>query len=416
MEGFGEYLARKAFVQDKHVPYYLKWVSHCYSFLDQPDRRLLTVDQIQNYLNHLSKSRETWQVQQAEAALRLYGYYLSSAINKPPDVCKAAGELPATKDIWLPLEKKLRDALRLRHRSYSTEKTYLSWLRAFGNYVNWKTSAELSTADMQNFLSSLAIERRVAPSTQNQALNALIFFYRHVIEREPGPEDVCAVRALPKRRLPIVLSRAEIQSIFDHLSGTQRLMAVLIYGCGLRLKECLHLRIKDIDLDRDVVTVWGKGDKDRRTVLPATVRDDLISQIDAARVYYDQDRAKDINGVFLPNAIERKYPNAGKEWGWFWLFPAQVLSVDPHSHLLRRHHTHPSALQKGFKEAVFLAGVTKQASIHTLRHSFATHLIEKGYDIRTIQELLGHNNLQTTMIYTHVAKKNVLGVKSPLDG
>src|SRR3990172_6371841 len=415
MEGFEGYLVGKAFIQDKYIPYYIKWVSHCYAYLDLPDNCLLTPDQVQSYLNHISKTREDWQVQQAEAALRLYGYYLSSALTTPADAGEG-GEAPGTREIWTDLEKNLRDALRLRHRSYSTEKTYLSWLRAFGNHVAWKAPVELSTVDMQNFLSSLAIERRVAPSTQNQALNALIFFYRHVIEKEPGPEEVCAVRALPKRRLPVVLSRAEIQTLFEHLSGTHRLMAVLIYSCGLRLKECLHLRIKDIDLDRDIVTAWGKGDKDRRTMLPASVKDDLISQMAEARNLYNLDREKKLNGVYLPNAIERKYPNDGKEWGWFWIFPAQMLSVDPISHVLRRHHAHPSALQKAFKEAVFKSGVTKQASVHTLRHSFATHLVEMGYDIRTIQELLGHTSLQTTMIYTHVAKKNILGVKSPLDG
>jgi integron integrase len=376
---------------------------------------LLTSDQVQNYLNHISKTREDWQVQQAEAALRLYGYYLSSERKKPGDAGKA-GAQSGTRDLWETREKNFRDALRLRHRSYSTEKTYLSWLRAFGDYTGWKSPAELSTVDMQNFLSSLAIERRVSPSTQNQALNALIFFYRHILEKEPGPEEIRAVRALPKQRLPIVLAVKEIRSLFDCLSGTHRLMAMLIYGCGLRIKECLHLRIKDVDLERDIVTVWAKGDKNRKTVLPATVKIDLIGHINKVKPLYDEDRENNLNGVYLPNALEKKYPNAGKEWGWYWLFPAQTLSADPFTRTVRRHHVHPSSLQKAFKEAVLKAGVTKQASVHTLRHSFATHLLEKGYDIRTIQELLGHENLQTTMIYTHVAKKNALGVKSPLDG
>ncbi|MDH4241020.1 MAG: integron integrase [Phycisphaerae bacterium] len=413
LEGFEKYLTTAAFIQAKYVPYYLKWVSYCYSYLDQPDNCLLTSDHIQSYLNHVSKTREEWQVQQAEAALRLYGYYLSSELKKPAEAIETGP--PYTKNLWTDLEQHTRDALRLRHRSYSTEKTYLSWLRAFGGHVNWKTPSELSTVDMQNYLSSLAIERRVAPSTQNQALNALIFLYRHVLDKEPGPEEIHAVRALPKQRLPVVLASSEIQAIFERLQGTHRLMAMLIYGCGLRIKECMHLRIKDIDLERDVVTVWGKGDKNRSTVLPISVKNDLISHIREVRVLYDHDRKKNVNGVYLPNALERKYTNAGKEWAWFWVFPAQTLSVDPHTQVVRRHYTHPSSLQKAFKEAVGACGVTSQASVHTLRHSFATHLLEKGYDIRTIQELLGHESIQTTMIYTHVAKKNVLGVRSPLD-
>jgi integron integrase len=415
IEGFEKHLISKAFIKKKYVPFYIQWVSQCYAFLDQSDKCLLSSGQIQYYLNHISKTREDWQVQQADAALRLYGYYLSSE-HKPIEDPVEPDPSSETRGLWPALEKNTRDALRLRHRSYSTEKTYLSWLRAFGDHVNWKTPSDLSVTDMQNFLSSLAIERRVAPTTQNQALNALIFLYRHVLEKEPGPEEVNSVRALPKQRLPVVLSSLEIQSLFDRLQGTQRLMAMLIYGCGLRIKECLHLRIKDIDLERDIVSVWGKGDKNRNTVLPVSVKNDLISHIKEIRPLYDHDRKNNFNGVYLPNALERKYPNAGKEWAWFWVFPAQALSVDPHTHVVRRHYAHPSSLQKAFKDAVVAAGVTKQATVHTLRHSFATHLLEKGYDIRTIQELLGHENIQTTMIYTHVAKKNVLGVKSPLDG
>ncbi|MBI5849072.1 MAG: integron integrase [Nitrospirae bacterium] len=403
---FEQYLFQKAYIQQKYVPYYLKWVSYCYLFLDQPENIILTSDQIQCYLNHIAKTREDWQVKQAETALRLYGYFLSLKGEAQAETAMRSTS-PTNRDLWTELERKTGDALRLRRRSYSTEKTYIG---------DSRPPSDLTVADMQNFLSFLAVERRVAASTQNQALNALIFVYRHILEIDPGPEEIRSVRALPKRRLPVVLSGTEVQSLFDHLSGTHLLMARLIYGCGLRIKECMHLRIKDIDLERGIVTVWGKGDKERRTVLPSSVKDDLMSQIKTVRVVHDSDREKNLNGVYLPDALERKYPKAGKEWAWFWLFPAQTLSVDPLSHIVRRHYMHPSSLQKAFKEAVFKAGVTKQASVHTLRHSFATHLIEKGYDIRTIQELLGHEDLQTTMIYTHVAKMNVLGVKSPLDG
>jgi integron integrase len=191
---------------------------------------------------------------------------------------------------------------------------------------------------------------------------------------------------------------------------------MLIYGCGLRILECLSLRIKDIDIEQGIVIIRaGKGDKDRRTVLPESLKDDLISHCAEVRSLYDKDRKNEIKGVYLPGALEKKYPNAGKEWGWFWLFPSKSLSVDPRTLIVHRHHMHPASLQKAFKTAVADAGITRPSSVHTLRHSFATHLLENGYDIRTIQELLGHRNLQTTMIYTHVATKNILGVRSPLD-
>lgn len=193
-------------------------------------------------------------------------------------------------------------------------------------------------------------------------------------------------------------------------------MAMLIYGCGLRIHECLNLRIKDVDIEQGILVVRaGKGDKDRRTVLPESLKDELVRHIAEARSIYDNDRKDDLNGVYLPGALEKKYPKAGKEWGWFWVFPSKSLAVDPRTRIVRRHYMHPASLQKAFKTAASEAGIIKQASVHTLRHSFATHLLENGYDIRTIQELLGHRNLQTTMIYTHVATKNILGVRSPLD-
>jgi integron integrase len=300
--------------------------------------------------------------------------------------------------------------------SYSTEKTYLLWLRSFCGFIDCKSPDDLKTEDMQRFLSYLAVERKVSASTQNQALNALIFVYRHVLDKHIGEDELNAVRAVYKRRLPVVLTVKEVHLIFDKLTGINRLIAMLIYGCGLRVQECLSLRIKDVDIERGMVIVRsGKGDKDRRTVLPESLKDDLMLHIAETRFLYNSDRKDDINGVYLPGALEKKYPNAGKEWGWFWLFPSKSLSVDPSAYIVRRHHTHPSSLQKAFKSAVAESEIIKQASVHTLRHSFATHLLENGYDIRTIQELLGHSNLQTTMIYTHVTEKNILGVKSPLD-
>lgn len=405
---FKAYLLQKGTIKSHQVPYYLKWVADCYTFLNEPDSSFINSDQKKHFLVQMAKSHEEWQVKQADMALRLYQYFLSQEL-------KASATGTGTSGAWKAFEERLREALRLRHRSYSTEKTYITWARNFRAFVKDKEPQQLEGRDLQDFLSHLAVEKRVSPSTQNQALNAIVFFYRHVLDKDIEGE-ISAVRARQRRRLPVVLTAKEVKSLFDRMRGVHRLMAMLIYGCGLRLQECLNLRIKDIDFERNTVIVRaGKGDKDRRTVLPESLKDDLIRHIAGIRSLYDKDREKNLNGVYLPGALEGKYPNAGKEWGWFWLFPSRSLSVDPHTNTVRRHHIHAASLQKAFKTAVVEAGITKQASVHTLRHSFATHLLEKGYDIRTVQELLGHKNLNTTMIYTHVATKNVLGVKSPLD-
>jgi len=409
LKDFETFLNKKGSLKPQYIPYYLKWVSDCYHFLNQPLSIRLNSDQKKQFLSDMGKKYEEWQVNQADTALRLYDYFLSKNLSP-------SGEISIRQETWEQLEQKMREALRLRHRSLSTEKTYLLWLRSFKDFVRGKGPDQLEGRDLQDFLSQLAVERKVSPSTQNQALNAIVFFYRHVLDKNVD-QELSAVRAKQRRHLPVVLSIKEIQNIFDQMSGTSRLMAKLIYGGGLRLQECLQLRVKDLDLEQSLLMVrTGKGDKDRRTILPETLKDDLIKHLSEIRLLYDQDRKNDLPGVWLPGALEKKYPNAGKEWGWFWVFPAKSLSVDPRNNTVRRHHVHPAALQKAFKVALGKAGITKQASVHTLRHSFATHLLENGYDIRTIQELLGHRNLQTTMIYTHVATKNILGVRSPLDG
>jgi len=410
LNDFQSYLVSKSAVNEENVPYYARWVSSCYAFVDQPLSDILTQVQKQNSLKHFAKNHEDWQVKQAEAALRLYDYYLSKLqLSVKEASCENKGK-------WSIVEANTQNAMRLRHMSYSTEKAYLMWLRSFYGFIGGKNPDDLTVADMQQFLSYLAVERKVSTSTQSQALNALVFVYRHVLDKHIGDDELNAVRAIYKRRLPVVLTIKEVHSIFDKLSGINRLMAMLIYGCGLRLQECLSLRIKDVDIEQGILIVRaGKGDKDRRTVLPELLKDDLIRHIAETRPLYDSDRKRDMNGVCLPGALEKKYPNAGKEWGWFWLFPSKSISVDPRTYIVHRHHVHPASLQKAFKAASVKAGITKQASVHTLRHSFAAHLLENGYDIRTIQELLGHRNLQTTMIYTHVAKKNILGVRSPLD-
>jgi integron integrase len=409
LEEFRAYLIHKARIKEKYIPFYIKWVSDCYAFFDLPSDHPLSNDQKEEFLKHISKRQEEWQVNQADYAIRLYSFFLNRELKSPSNTSKG---LEAE---WKEVEEETRKALRLRHRSLSTEKTYLIWLRHFKQFAGTKLIKELSGRDLQDFLTHLAVEKKVSSATQNQALNAIVFVYRNVFGKEI--ENLLdAVRVKHKRRLPVVLSVKEVEQIFDNMNGLHRLIAMVIYGGGLRLTECLRLRIKDLDLEQNMLIIrGGKGDEDRRTVLADRLKDDLIQHLTYVRTIYDQDRKEKLNGVALPGALDKKYPNAGKEWGWFWLFPSRTLSLDPRSNILRRHHAHPASLQRDFKNAVRKAGITKQASIHTLRHSFATHLLEKGHDIRTIQELLGHKFIQTTMIYTHVAKKNILGVRSPLD-
>ncbi len=259
------------------------------------------------------------------------------------------------------------------------------------------------------------MERNVSKATQRQAFNALLMFYRHVIE-VPITSLSDVVPSARQRKLPVVLSRDEVHRIFSFLEGDTLIAAKLMYGCGLRLAECLSLRIKDLDFEKGMITVRsGKGDKDRVTILPDTMKKTLLAHLERIRELHDQDKISGLPGVALPDALEKKYPNGGQEWGWFWIFPSMRLSSDPRSGIQRRFHMYPTTVQKSFHSAVLRADIPKRASVHTLRHSFATHLLEVGYDIRTIQTLLGHSNVSTTMIYTHVAGTNMLGVISPMD-
>jgi len=416
LSGYRLFLKRENIVNERIAGYYLYWVRlyirHCVN------TGVLVGDKVslRDFRRVLSRDKQDWQVRQADEALRLYLYFLKKEKSKTDQVPDSArqSDLEAA---WQKHVKLMIQALRLRHRSLRTEKTYLKWLRDFYLFTKGKSPRELESADVVQFLSYLATERGVAASTQNQAFNAVLFFFRHVLEKNLSDIEG-AVRAKKKQRLPVTLTVEEIQKIFARLSEPYLLMARLIYGCGLRIQECMRIRIKDMDFARGTIVIYcGKGDKDRLTIMPETLKDALRSQMDAAAALHKRDRAAwDIDGVWLPHALERKYPNAAKELAWYWLFPAPKTSIDPRSGTRRRHHLHQSTLQRHFKSAVRAARIHKPATVHTLRHSFATHLLEHGYDIRTIQELLGHANLQTTMIYTHVAGKNILGVTSPLDG
>ena len=323
---------------------------------------------------------------------------------------KNSAEKPAPKLLDL-----VRHAIRVRHYSIRTEQAYVQWVSRFVRFNGMRHPREMGAREVSAYLSHLAAERDVAASTQQQALSALLFLYKVVLEVDlPWLTDL--VRPKKPARLPTVLNESEVARILAIPDGVHGLMLRLIYGAGLRMSDCLRLRVKDVDFERHEILVRdGKGAKDRVTMLPETLAAPLRKQLERARALFDADRAAGRPGVYLPHALERKYPQAPVSWPWFWVFPAAGLSVDPRSGIERRHHTHDRALTRSLKAAVAQAGVCKPVSVHTLRHSFATHLLQSGYDIRTVQELLGHADVSTTMIYTHVLNRGGRGVVSPMD-
>jgi len=314
-----------------------------------------------------------------------------------------------------PMGQQLREAIRRRHYSVRTEHSYLAWLGRFLRFHRMRDPAQMGAVEVQAYLTHLALRDKVSASTQNQAFSALLFFYRRVFKRElEGLADT--PRAKGPVRLPVVLSREEVHAILGQLSGTLRLIASLMYGSGLRLHECLQARVKDVDFSRRAFLVRdGKGQKDRETMLPLSQVDTLRQYIEKARRLHDRDLVAGNGSVILPDALARKYPRAAWEFGWQWVFPASRMYANRENGLFQRYHLHETVMQRAVRDAVRAAGIAKAATCHSLRHSFATHLLEAGYDIRTIQELLGHKDVSTTMIYTHVANTGPRGVKSPLD-
>lgn len=309
----------------------------------------------------------------------------------------------------------VRERLRFKHYSLRTEEAYVHWIKRFIFFHKKKHPKEMGAREVTAFLSHLAVAGKVAAATQNQALASLLFLYRGVLEIDlPWLNEI--ERPNRPKRLPVVLNKIEVNRLLNQLDGTHSLMARLLYGTGMRLMECVRLRVKDVDFERrEILIREGKGAKDRVTMLPESLVSPLQDHLTRVRALFEDDRAADLPGVYLPDALEKKFPRADKEWGWFWVFPARALAVDPRSGTKRRHHTHEQALQRAIKKAVVTAGIAKPATTHTLRHSFATHLLQSGYDIRTVQELLGHSDVSTTMIYTHVLNKGGRGVTSPLD-
>jgi integron integrase len=418
-------------------PFYVKWAKDFAHFLPEKPLKDRSRKDIEAFLADLGKRRgiADWQVRQAEHALKiLYEIFLprytperQAAVGPtgkhPPQEAIARADgfrdrvIPGEVERQFPeLLEAGKTEIRIRHFSYRTETTYLDWVRrfiAFHEYANPR-GLDASTA-VKAYLDYLAVEREVAASTQNQALNALVFFYGQVLGRPVGEIEEF-VRAKRPRRLPEVMTRDEVQTLLSSMSGITGLMAGLMYGSGMRLMECVRLRVKDIDFAQHQIMVRdGKGQKDRVTMLPERFAGPLKEHLARVKTIYEQDLPQGTAGVYIWPALERKYPNAGREWIWQYVFPAKSLSVDPRSGKVRRHHINENLVQKAVKEAALRAAINKKVSCHTLRHSFATHLLEARYDIRTVQELLGHANVVTTMIYTHVLNRPGLSVKSPAD-
>lgn len=315
----------------------------------------------------------------------------------------------------LRLLDQVREVIRLKHMSIRTEESYLYYIKQFILFHNKRHPAEMGADEIRAYLSHLAIEGHVAASTQNVALSALLFLYRHVLHLEVPFIDHIEYAQRPQR-VPVVFTRTEVQAILSRLTGIHLLIASLLYGTGMRLMECLQLRVKDLDFAYLQITIRdGKGEKDRVTMLPTTLVEPLQRQLETARLLHQRDLTAGFGAVYLPYALERKYPNASREWGWQYVFPAEKRSVDPRSGVTRRHHLLEDSIQRAVKQAKNAAGIAKHGSCHTFRHSFATHLLEDGYDIRTVQELLGHKDVKTTMIYTHVLNRGGRAVRSPLD-
>lgn len=411
---FQKFLLDKKLTPENKTSFFAYWVQRYLSFARR--QKASTDDYEEHSVTSFLEELRTdprikdWQPRQAEDALRLYYFhYLGKARPEAggPAIADTSGALGA-----------LSRLIRLKHYSYSTERTYIQWADRFFDYVmesNNKALADLSSEDIKNFLTHLAIKQRVSSSTQNQAFNAVLFLFRNVLCKEVDNLDT-TVRAKRGPKLPVVLSVDEIKRLLEQMSGLSRLMAEILYGAGLRLMELARLRVQDIDFDMNTIFVrGGKGDKDRATMLPLQVKDRLAEHLKKVKRLHEKDLAAGYGAVFLPDALERKYPNAPKEWGWQYVFPSSTLSVDPRAGVVRRYHISDTAVQSAVKNAVRKAGIAKHATVHTLRHSFATHLLMNGVNIREVQNLLGHKNVETTMIYTHVVRDISKAPKSPLD-
>jgi integron integrase len=423
-------------VQEKYLKYYLGWARQYSRSLRGTPLRDSTPVHVSAFLANLQTSPavQPWQIDQASAAFRLLldkmykiPWASSDETFAPPPEAPSGHAVPGKKsfrDVCDPAIKdpaleaimgRMRTEIRLRHLSVRTEQAYLGWILRFGIFHHFAPLEELGGPAVRDYLAYLVEKRDVSASTQKQALNALVFLYHQVLKLPLGELESFA-RAKRPKRLPTVLSRDEVDRLLGTLEGTLGLMAGLLYGSGLRLLECLRLRVKDIDFDLGQIMVRnGKGQKDRVTMLPQACREPLREHLSRVKKLHEETLSRGFGTVHMPPALERKYPSASKELGWQYVFPSKNISVDPRTGIVRRHHFSDRSLQKAVTEGARRVGLSKPVTPHTLRHSFATHLLEGGYDIRTVQELLGHSDVSTTMIYTHVLNKPGIGVRSPLD-
>ena len=419
---YDAHLKNKAIPKGIHF-HYLKWLRYYLDYCEKYCSEPLSKENVIPFIQKLKTKNQTPQQQkQAYHAVSLF-YELSvrfekqNALENIDDIIarkKDSGVL--TNSDWVPVYNGLVSEIKLRHYSPKTLKSYRSWIRHFQSYTKSKDFKLLSTSDVKDFLTFLAVEREVSASSQNQAFNALLFLFKNVLKKDFGEiKDV--PRAKRKPYIPVVLSREEIDTIISNLDYPYDLMVKLLYGCGLRLSECINLRVGCLNFDTGILTVHdGKGKKDRTVPLPEMLIPELKDQLQTVIDLHQKDLDSGYAGTFLPNLLGRKYKNAAKELVWQWLFPGKTLTFVPNEKVLRRYHLHETHLQKAIKRAVNKSKIPKRASAHTFRHSFASHLLQANYDIRTIQELLGHSDVRTTMIYTHTIKSQTIKeAKSPLD-
>jgi integron integrase len=414
---------------------YLNYANHVRLFLAKhpgKSRRSLGAPEIAVFLRELRESGRLPEAQVLEAREALILYYEKfrgiPLIARPPKRLAAMAPSPSSlpeMDVrksdanesldWSALKKAYVTAIRIKNYAMATEKTYWQWIRAYIHFHGNQKPSTLGANEIHAFLAHLAVKEQVAAATQNQALNAVVFLYRHVIRKEPGDFSTFP-RARRGHRLPVVCSREEVQKLLRLVDGVEGLVIRLLYGTGMRVSEGLRLRVQDVHFDRNEITVRaGKGDKDRRVPFPKSLHEPLRAHLDWRLALFEKDREQNQHEVEVPDALARKYKSAPYDWRWQYVFPAEDFSTDPRSGAVRRHHVHPVRIQRAVKWAAGEARLTTRISPHTLRHCFATHLLEAGQDIRTVQELLGHSDVKTTMIYTHVLNKGPLGVVSPLD-
>jgi len=408
----------RAALRTRHYPAHAEeatvaWITRFILFHAKRHPNVLTAADVVMFLNSLTDAAERSQARLA--ILFLYRHILNRSLDLPADVPDASSARRAAADPLAALLDQTREALRVKHYAYATEQSYLNWIKRFMRYHNQRHPRDMGGAEIAAFLTYLAMDQHIAASTQNQALAALLFLYREVLCQELAyPID--SVRARESHYLPAVLTKEEVMRVIAQLPGIYQLQARLLYGAGLRLLECLRLRVKDVDFKRRALIVRDtKGDEDRATMLPDVVIEPLKEHLQRIKRLHEQGLARGYGSVYLPDALARKYPNAAREWIWQYVFPSDKLSADPRSGEIRRHHLDESGLQRAVRAAARAAGIDKRVTCHTFRHSFATHLLENRYDIRTVQELLGHKDVKTTMIYTHVLQCGGLAVRSPLD-